>query len=30
MNNREFYKETMDEVHIPEAVLGKVRNMKME
>ncbi len=30
MNNREFYKETMDEVHIPEAVLGKVRDMKME
>lgn len=30
MNNREFYKETMDEVHIPEAVLRKVRNMKME
>ena len=30
MNNREFYKETMDEVHIPEAVLGKVRNMKTE
>lgn len=30
MNNKEFYKDTFNEVHVPAAVLGKVRDMKME
>lgn len=28
MSNKEWYKESFDQVHIPEAVLGKVRNME--
>lgn len=30
MNNKEFYTDTFNEVHVPAAVLGKVRDMKME
>lgn len=30
MNNKEFYRESFDEVHVPDAVLRKVRNMKVE
>lgn len=30
MNNREFYTDTFNEIHVPAAVLGKVRNMKMK
>lgn len=30
MSNKEWYKESFDQVHIPEAVLGKVRNMEKE
>lgn len=30
MKSKEYYKETFDEVHVPEAVLGKVKGMKME
>lgn len=30
MKNEELYRETFDEVHIPQALLGKVRNMDME
>lgn len=30
MKNKEYYQETFNEIHVPEAVLGKVRDMKME
>lgn len=30
MKNKEYYQSTFDEVHVPEAVLGKVKGMKME
>lgn len=30
MNNKEFYKDTFNEVHVPAVLLGKVRDMKME
>ncbi|MDE7366590.1 MAG: hypothetical protein K2N24_04475 [Lachnospiraceae bacterium] len=30
MKNKEYYQGTFDEVHVPEAVLGKVKGMKME
>lgn len=30
MNNKEFYTDTFNEIHVPAAVLGKVRDMKME
>lgn len=30
MNNKEFYTDTFNEVHVPATVLGKVRDMKME
>ena len=30
MKNEELYRETFDEVHIPQALLGKVRSMDME
>lgn len=30
MKNKEYYQRTFDEVHVPEAVLGKVKGMKME
>ena len=30
MKNKEYYQGTFDEVHVPKAVLGKVKGMKME
>lgn len=30
MKNKEYYQSTFDEVHVPEALLGKVKGMKME
>lgn len=30
MKNDKYYKDVFDEIHVPEAVLGKVRDMKME
>lgn len=30
MKSEKYYKETFDEVHVPLALLGKVRDMKME
>lgn len=30
MKNKEYYQRTFDEVHVPEAVLRKVKGMKME
>lgn len=30
MKNKEYYQDTFDEVHVPEAVLRKVKGMKME
>ncbi len=30
MKNKEYYQETFDEVHVSEALLGKVKGMKME
>ena len=30
MNNKEFYTDTFNEIHVPAAVLGRVRDMKME